>query len=72
MLNSDDEKDINLALRIVNELPSNRNILNKLIPIEDCYDDRVKWYRSNNIITMYFRHDFKGNIPLYFNRHPNE
>lgn len=70
MLNSNDRNDVNLALAIVNKLPSNRDILNKAIS-DSCSHNR--WYKATWLNgANYFRHDGKGDGPLCFVRHPEE
>lgn len=60
MLNSDNEDDISLAVGIVNEIESNKDILNKL------WNDKnsIKWHKSSiawpSNKTYYFRIDGKG------------
>ncbi len=63
MLNSDNVEDINLALGIVNNMESNRRLLNKLVPIDGTtFEDNIKWYRSVLLTSpsVYFRKDHKG------------
>jgi len=74
MLNSDNVEDINLALGIVNNMESNRNLLIKLKP-DDILDitnelTESKWYKSLLIAggACYYRKDLKGDIPLRFKR----
>lgn len=60
MLNSESDDDIDFACSIVNQMKSNRELINKLIP-DHWTDEECKWRKSLLYErAQYFRKDMKG------------